>query len=142
METSLQFSHLLDASREDGSLVMLKRIDLSRHPDEVEIGRLFSSESFASNPKNCCVPFYDVLRIPDDDDSVIIVMPLLYPIGHPSFQTIGEVVDFFRQIFEVASGPSFIFVRFMSFYRGYNLCTNNTLPIGIVTPNSQVICTS
>lgn len=40
-ETFLQFSHLLDASREDGSFVMLKRIDVSRHPDEVEIGDSF-----------------------------------------------------------------------------------------------------
>jgi hypothetical protein len=101
--TFVQFSHLLDASREDGSLVMLKYISTSRHPDEVEIGQLFSSQPLVSNPKNCCVPFYDVLRIPDDEDGAIIVMPLLYRMGHPPFQTIGEMVEFFRQIFEVTS---------------------------------------
>jgi hypothetical protein len=82
---------------------MLKHISISRYPDEVEIGQLFSSGPLASNPKNCCVPFYDVLRIPDDDDGAIIVMPLLYRLGQPPFQTIGEVVEFFRQIFEVTS---------------------------------------
>ena len=91
----------MDASREDGSLVMLKRISISRHPDEVEIGQLFSSEPFASNPKNRCVPFYDVLRIPDNSDEVILVMPLLYELELPPFQTVGEVVECFRQIFEV-----------------------------------------
>jgi hypothetical protein len=100
----LQFSHLLDATREDGSLVMLKRIKISQHPHEVEIGRLFSSEPLSSNLKNCCVPFYDVLRIPDDDDGAILVMPLLYEVEYPPFQTVGEVVEFFRQIFEVTIG--------------------------------------
>jgi hypothetical protein len=84
---------------------MLKHISISRHPHEVEIGQLFSSEPLASNPKNRCIPFYDVLRVPDNEDRVIIVMPLLYRIENPPFQTIGEVVGFFRQIFEVATGP-------------------------------------
>jgi hypothetical protein len=87
---------------------MLKHISISRHPHEVEIGQLFSSEPLASNPKNCCVPFYDVLRVPDDEDTVILVMPLLYRIQNPPFQTVGEVVDFFRQMFEVATRPSLL----------------------------------
>jgi hypothetical protein len=94
---TLQFSHLLDASREDGSLVMLKRISVSRHPYEAEIGQLFSSEPLTSDTKNCCVPFYDVLRIPDDDDGVILVMPLLYEVECPPFETVGEVVEFFAR---------------------------------------------
>lgn len=81
---------------------MLKQISVSQHPDEIEVGRLFSSEPHASNPKNRCVPFYDVLRVPDDEDKAILVMPLLYRLENPPFQTIGEVVEFFRQIFEVA----------------------------------------
>jgi hypothetical protein len=85
---------------------MLKHISISRHPDEVEIGQLFSSESLVSNPKNHCAPFYEVLQVPDNEDRVITVMPLLYPTGDPPFQTVGEVVEFFRQIFEVATGPS------------------------------------
>jgi hypothetical protein len=101
----LQFTHLLDASREDGSLVMLKHISISRHPHEVHVGQLFSSEPLVSNSKNRCAPFYDVLRVPDDEDRVILVVPLLYRIENPPFQTIGEVIEFFRQIFEVDSGP-------------------------------------
>jgi hypothetical protein len=102
----LQFTHLLDASRDDGSLVMLKHISISRHPHEAEVGQLFSSEMLASNPKNRCVPFYDVLRIPSNEDGAVIVMPLLYRVEDLPFQTIGEVVEFFRQIFEVIAEPS------------------------------------
>jgi hypothetical protein len=104
----LQFTHLLDASREDGSLVILKYISVSKHPHEVEIGELFSSEPLASSPKNCCVPFYDVLRVPDNEDNVILVMPLLYRTENPPSQTVGEVVEFFRQIFEVVMGLSLL----------------------------------
>jgi hypothetical protein len=80
---------------------MLKRIKISRHPHEAEIGQLFSTEPLASNPKNRCVPFYDVLRIPAEDDVAILVMPLLYQIEDLPFQTVGEVIEFFRQISEV-----------------------------------------
>lgn len=94
------FTHLLDASREDGSFVMLKHISISRHPHEVEVGQLFSLNPLVSDPKNRCAPFYDVLRVPNDDDRVILVMPLLYGVENPPFQTVGEVVEFCRQIFE------------------------------------------
>jgi hypothetical protein len=85
---------------------MLKHISISRHPHEAEIGQLFSSETLASNPKNHCVPFYDVLRIPGDEDGVVLLMPLLYRVENPPFETIGEVIEFFHQIFEVTTGPS------------------------------------
>jgi hypothetical protein len=62
-------------------MLLVKRIKISRHPYEVDIGRLFSTEPLASNPKNRCVPFYDVLRILADDDVAILVMPLLYRIA-------------------------------------------------------------
>jgi len=94
------YEHLLDSSREDGSLVMLKFIKPSEHPFEIDIAKLFSSETFSSNPRNHCVPIYDVLSIPDDTDGAVLVMPLLYEVQKPPFQTIGEVVEFFRQIFE------------------------------------------
>lgn len=111
----LQFTHLLDASREDGSFVMLKHISISRHPHEVEVGQLFSLNPLVSDPKNRCAPFYDVLRVPNDDDRVILVMPLLYRVENPPFQTVGEVVEFCRQIFEVPIGPSLPCVWFTFF---------------------------
>ncbi|RDB25098.1 hypothetical protein Hypma_007501 [Hypsizygus marmoreus] len=95
-----RIGHIIDATRPDGSHVVLKRVDTSRHPDEVAIGRLFSSEALASHPSNHCIPILDVLPLPNDDNTVILVMPLLYPNELPPFETIGEVVEFCRQAFE------------------------------------------
>lgn len=86
----------------DGCEVMLKVTSTTLHPLEVEIGsRLFSSPQHAGNPRNHCVPIVDVLQDPDDLDKQIIVMPRLVPFDFPAFDTVGEVVDCFRQIFEV-----------------------------------------
>ncbi|KAK7445067.1 hypothetical protein VKT23_014929 [Stygiomarasmius scandens] len=79
---------------------MLKKISRSRHPQEVEIGLYFSREDLAANPRNHCVPILEVLTVPDDDDIDLIVMPLLRKFHNPKFNTVGEVVDFIRQILE------------------------------------------
>ncbi|EGO25701.1 hypothetical protein SERLADRAFT_415172 [Serpula lacrymans var. lacrymans S7.9] len=92
--------HVLDATRmSDGVFVTLKLITKSRHPYEIEIGRLFSTEPLASDPSNYSVPIYDVLDVPDDHDQSILVMPLLRPFHRPRFDTCGEVIDFFSQLF-------------------------------------------
>jgi len=92
---------LLDATRiSDGKFVFLKIISKSVHPYEAEIGLFFSSEAMASDPRNHCVPFHEILQVPDDGDKLILVMPLLREYYDPRFDTVGEVVDFFRQVFE------------------------------------------
>ncbi|KAI0081936.1 hypothetical protein K474DRAFT_1768164 [Panus rudis PR-1116 ss-1] len=92
---------LLDAIRmSDNEVVMLKKVSVERHPYEVEIGRSFSSEPLVSHPKNHCASLLDVLQVPDDSDKVILVMPLLANYDSPRFKTIGEAVEFFRQIIE------------------------------------------
>ncbi|RDB25211.1 hypothetical protein Hypma_007478 [Hypsizygus marmoreus] len=90
----------MDATRRDGSRVVLKQVSASRYPDEARIGQLFSSEPLASHPSNRCIPIFDVLRVPNDDDTIILVMPVLYRNEVPPFETIGEIVDFCRQVFE------------------------------------------
>lgn len=80
---------------------MLKMIKPSVHPHETRIGTLFSREPLASDPKNHCVPIYDILTVPDMDDRVILVMPLLRRYDDPPFQTIGETIDLFSQLLEV-----------------------------------------
>ncbi|RDB25212.1 hypothetical protein Hypma_007477 [Hypsizygus marmoreus] len=94
------FHHIMDATRDDGTFVALKRVKTSKHPTEVAIGQLFSSEPLASHPQNHCIPILDVLQVPDDDDMVIIVMPFLYSWDAIPFATVGEVVEFVRQLFE------------------------------------------
>jgi len=92
---------VLDATRiSDGTLVTLKTLSKSLHPYEVEIGQFFSREPHASDPRNHCVPIYDVLQDPQEEDTVFLVMPLLRDSQDPPFDTIGEVLDYIEQITE------------------------------------------
>lgn len=94
----------MDATRiSDGVHVSLKIVEKSLHPHEVEIGQCFMSEPLVSHPKNHCVPFFEVLSPPNDEDSQLIVMPLLLPFVQPRFDTFGEALECFRQIFEVST---------------------------------------
>ncbi|KAG5338565.1 hypothetical protein C0989_007024 [Termitomyces sp. Mn162] len=93
------FGMLMDATRADGTLVMLKAIHPTRSPDEIPIGKLLSSERFAS-PRNHCVPYLEVIDPPDGSDEVFVVLPLLVRMEALPFKTVGEAVEFFRQIFE------------------------------------------
>lgn len=81
---------------------MLKHIDRNIHPHEVEIGLYFSSEPLASHPRNHCIPMYEVLDVPNTDNEVIFVMPLLREFSNPRIKSVGEAVEFFRQVFEVS----------------------------------------
>lgn len=95
-------ANFLDARRiSDGEFLMLKKIQKSVHPYEAEIGLFFSQEPLASHPMNHCIPIFDVLVPPDDPDIQILVMPLLRKNGEPSIATIGEMMEFLRQLFEV-----------------------------------------
>lgn len=89
----------MDATRiSDNAMVSLKRMEDGL---ENEIASYFSTEPFASHPHNHCVPVYEVLRVPDLNNVVVIVMPQLRPFNKPRFKSVGESVEFFRQIFEV-----------------------------------------
>ncbi|CAL1706310.1 unnamed protein product [Somion occarium] len=94
-------SFLLDATRiSDGEVVILKKVFRQRNPYEIDMNRCFSSEPFKSHPRNHCVQIIDVLAVPDDEDISIMVMPLLRRCDDPRFETIGEVMEFLRQVFE------------------------------------------
>ena len=92
----------MDATRiSDGRVVVLKKVNKHNHPYEAEIGQLFSTEPLASDPRNRCVPIYDVLQSPLDESMVFLVMPYLMRYHELRFGTIGEAVECFRQLFEV-----------------------------------------
>jgi len=102
-EDGRMYTHgsVLDAVRiSDGKLVGLKRVDTLLHPSEVEIHKFLTSEALASDPDNHCVPLYEVLQVPSQADTVIIVMPYLRRYNSPRMETFGEAVDFFRQAFK------------------------------------------
>ncbi|KAF7319142.1 Protein kinase domain-containing protein [Mycena chlorophos] len=93
--------HIMDADRiHDGQQVMLKWVSKTTHPYEVDIATLFSTPEKAKHPRNHCIPILDILQDPHDEDKQIIVMPRLIRFDEPIFDTVGEVVDCFRQIFE------------------------------------------
>ncbi|KAJ7902316.1 kinase-like domain-containing protein [Mycena leptocephala] len=91
----------MDAIRiEDGASVVLKVVSKSEHPDEARIFQYFSSPELASDARNHCLPLLAQLSPPDDEDKVIFVMKLMRKYDSPRFDTFGEVVEFFRQMFE------------------------------------------
>ncbi|KAJ7502449.1 kinase-like domain-containing protein [Mycena galericulata] len=96
-----QLMIVIDAVRiRDDMDVCLKRIDVDLHPMEQELGTFLSSRSVANHPRNHCVPLLETLQVPDDEKKIILVMPLLRKFTEPRFDTIGEAVDFFGQVFE------------------------------------------
>ncbi|KAJ7446887.1 kinase-like domain-containing protein [Mycena galericulata] len=95
------YGKIMDATRiSDGKLVALKRFNSEDYPQEVEITELFSSDALTADPRNHCVPIYETIPVPDLSDTVLIVMPLLYRMEIPRFDTVGEAVECFRQLFE------------------------------------------
>ena len=93
---------VMDATRmSDGRVVALKKVDTLIHPYEAEIGKLFSTEPLTSDPHNRCVPIHDVLQSPLNESVVFLVMPYLMRCHDVRFETIGEAVECFRQLFEV-----------------------------------------
>ncbi|KAJ7100633.1 hypothetical protein B0H15DRAFT_770095 [Mycena belliarum] len=90
----------MHAVRPDGQRVVLKAISPSVHPHEIAIGRLFSAPPHSESSWNHCIPFLEVLDDPYDADKKLIVMPLCIPFDEPYFNTVGEVLDFIKQIFE------------------------------------------
>ncbi|KAF8904801.1 kinase-like domain-containing protein [Mucidula mucida] len=93
-------SVIMDAVRvSDGTQVILKAVSFRDHPDEVNLCIMFS-DKLARDPRNHCVQILEVLQSPLDPDIHIIVMPQLRRFDDLPFETVGELLDAFRQIFE------------------------------------------
>ncbi|KAJ7586339.1 hypothetical protein C8J56DRAFT_1084703 [Mycena floridula] len=96
-------AHIVDAVRvEDGAPVVLKRVLPDWYPNEVDLTRRFSSSS-NHHPRNHCVPLYDIFSTYDamlETTVDILVLPYLLRCHTIPFETVGEVVEMFRQIFE------------------------------------------
>ncbi|KAL1689599.1 hypothetical protein GGG16DRAFT_57382 [Schizophyllum commune] len=98
---TLGYPFLLDATRmSDGTVVMFKRVDKTRHPQEVELTTMLSSPPFTSDPRNHCVPVYEVIQDLKDEKYQLMVLPVLRRYADPRFDTVGEAVDCFRQIIQ------------------------------------------
>ena len=113
-------------------MVMIKRLKKSAHPYESSIGSLFSCSPYSEDRRNHCCPVLEVLDDPTDADLQLIVMPLLRNYKDPRFTTVGEVVEFFRQAFEVmVCRAHTLSLTHVVENRVSNLCTSIALLIGV-----------
>ncbi|KAJ3500021.1 hypothetical protein NMY22_g19401 [Coprinellus aureogranulatus] len=90
--------NVVDAVREDGFKVFLKRIELET--EELEIGIYLSSKPRVDDRRNHCAPALDIVLIPACETHVIIVMPLLYEHIHLPFRRVGELLEMGLQLSE------------------------------------------
>ncbi|KZT21725.1 hypothetical protein NEOLEDRAFT_1164431 [Neolentinus lepideus HHB14362 ss-1] len=98
---STPYSKITDDVRMcDGAVVALKRFSKLYGPREGEFGLFFSSDALRGDSQNHCVPVYEVLDVPDDGETLIIVMPFLRLWDDPPFDTLGEIISFIQQIIE------------------------------------------
>lgn len=84
-------------------MVALKKVSKSKHPHEAEITQYLSAETQRTDPQNHCVPICEILQCPDDEDTIILVMPFFKLFDRPRFETVGEAVEFIQQMIEVTS---------------------------------------
>ncbi|TFK53522.1 hypothetical protein OE88DRAFT_1717759, partial [Heliocybe sulcata] len=95
------YAQVVDAVRtSDGAIVALKRISRVYASQERQLGILLSSDQYRDDPENHCVPIYEALDVPDDEELQIIVMPFLRMWDDPPFDTFGEVISFIHQCIE------------------------------------------
>ncbi|KAJ8077998.1 hypothetical protein AAF712_005610 [Marasmius tenuissimus] len=107
-EDGASFLHtpaMIDATRiSDGEIVVLKKVQLwepsQGEQPELKMGPLFRTEPYTSDPRNNCVPIYDTLSLPKEDNMKLLVMPFLRSWEEPLFETVGEALDFCRQTFQ------------------------------------------
>lgn len=93
---------ITDAIRvKDDRHVVLKRVRRPPGTQEYEILQYFAEDPQRSDPRNHCVPVLGVLDPLDDPEHMMVVYPILRDFDDPEFDTIGEGLDFIRQILEV-----------------------------------------
>jgi hypothetical protein len=94
---------VLDAIRvSDGVKVVLKLVRTDR---DVPILEYLNSPDLLADPRNHTVPLLEKIVVPDREDVVWIVMPLLLlaqDIDHP-FRYVSEVVEYTKQFLEVSN---------------------------------------
>jgi len=100
-ETALAMltSSVLDAIRISDRLpVVLKRIDSGR----TELVAHLRIQSFPNSSKHVA-PIYDTLLLPETDEYLLVVLPLLRPITLSGFTNLNEILDCTQQLMEGVS---------------------------------------
>lgn len=85
------YGKVMDATRtSDGRVVAMKLLPTDRK--ELSIWSYLSSTPLKDDPRNHSVPLLGVHPLPDTDDEVLAVMPLLVYFHRPPFETLGELL--------------------------------------------------
>ncbi|KAJ3556604.1 hypothetical protein NM688_g1936 [Phlebia brevispora] len=94
----LLYSQFMDATRtEDKTMVGLKKVTPTNSLHEIEFCHILTL--LPPEERNHCVPILEILRVPDGSAD-ILVMPFLRDFSDPPFQSVGEVLEFCRQLFD------------------------------------------
>ena len=92
----------MDATRlSDGETVILRRASCGKYATPREAVALLMSEPAKSHQRNHTADLYEVLDVPGTDKDIVLVMPVLHHLTEPEFEIVGEVLECFRQVFEV-----------------------------------------
>ncbi|KAK0502005.1 hypothetical protein EDD18DRAFT_1306655 [Armillaria luteobubalina] len=103
---------IMDAAHiKDKKLVTLKKVSRTNFSYKVDLALFLTSPQLSDNPKNHCVPIYEVLQSPCEPDVQIMAMPHLHEIYSPDFDTVGKFLDEFHQIFD---GMEFMHQNFVA----------------------------
>ncbi|KAJ3722150.1 kinase-like domain-containing protein [Lentinula guzmanii] len=91
-------SAIMDARRISDSLVVaMKRVKISTSEDQ--IATLFSDDAHNSDPHNHCVRIIEVLPVSEGNEK-ILVMAWMREVMDPRFRTVGEAVQFLKEMVE------------------------------------------
>lgn len=101
---------VIDATRKaDGRLVCIKRIKTESHhwktkwddDTEMRMAVKFQADVYQQDPRNHCVPVYDIF-LDEDRRFSYIVMPFLRPIDELPLESIADMADFVGQLLDVS----------------------------------------
>ncbi|KZS89786.1 hypothetical protein SISNIDRAFT_398432, partial [Sistotremastrum niveocremeum HHB9708] len=119
-EDYLMRALVLDAKRaSDGFPVALKLVPTATQ--EIPIWRYLSSPEMLADTRNHCVPLLAVHPLPDTDESVLAVMPLLLNYQIPRFDTVGEVISC---VYHLIQGLAFLHEHHVTHL---DICPHNTM---------------
>ncbi|KZS89805.1 hypothetical protein SISNIDRAFT_386065, partial [Sistotremastrum niveocremeum HHB9708] len=112
--------HVMDATRiEDGRRVMMKL--LPTDSKELPVWQHLSSFNLQADPRNHCVPLLAAHPLPDTDETVLAVMPLLIYYDEIPFETLGELV---QCIYTLIEGLAFLHEHNIAHL---DICQSNTM---------------
>lgn len=107
-----------------GPWLVLKTVNTSKFPKEIDIMKFLAEDPRGSDPENRAVLPIEVLVHPTERDLSILVLPLLRAFDDPGFETMGEALDFILQFFKASRYVRALYTLLMIKYRPLLFYTN------------------